>query len=589
MATALKASGAKYASSVKPENPTKTPRATTKTRRTGQESLLPGISFEFTLSQRVTGVSPCLLEKTGYSSDELVQESLSNFASSDFEQLSRLIERTVNSPTASQGESIDLRLSTKSGSFITVRGYLLPQGTKSKTEKTLRFEGVDISDYVKSSDLGAQMHAIVENAPINIMLANLDGTIVYINPASRKTLQSIEHLLPIKADAIVGNSFDIFHKNPSHQRRLLADPKNLPHHTEFPLGSEVLSLTAAAIYTPDGSYAGPMVAWEVITDRRNAQKREQEQQAAERAQQETLRQHVAKLLDVVNRAASGDLTVTAKLDAQGAIAELSQGLNQMIIDLREIISQVVEGAAQFSEGSRVVAESAQSLAEGAQTQSASVQQMSASIDELARSIDAVKENAVTANDVAKETSNLAFQGGAAVKKSIEAMEKIKASSTQISEIIQVISEIASQTNLLALNAAIEAARAGEHGLGFAVVADEVRKLAERSSEAAKEISGLIRESTERVEEGGRLSEQTGDSLQRIIQGVETTAKQIAEIANSTMEQAHNASEVSVAIQQISSITEQSAAGSEQMASSSEELGAQANALRELVSRFRTDC
>jgi methyl-accepting chemotaxis protein len=589
MATALKTSNSKHASTVKPALPSKAPRGTTRSRRTEQERHLSGVSFEFSLDYRIKGVSVCLLERLGYSSDEIVEGSLRDIAESGFEQLSRLVDKSVNAEGSNSLESIDLRLQTKSGSTLVVRGYLSRQDTKNKAEQLLRFEGVDISDYVKSSDLGAQMHAIVENAPINIMLANLDGTIVYINPASRKTLQSIEHLLPIKADAIVGKSFDIFHKNPSHQRRLLADPKNLPHHTEFPLGNEVLSLTAAAIYTPDGNYAGPMVAWEVITDRRNAQKREQEQQAAERAQQETLRQHVAQLLDVVNRAASGDLTVTANLDAEGSIAELSQGLNQMIIDLREIISQVVEGAAQFSEGSRVVAESAQSLAEGAQTQSASVQQMSASIDELARSIDAVKENAVTANDVAKETSNLAFQGGSAVKKSIEAMEKIKASSTQISEIIQVISEIASQTNLLALNAAIEAARAGEHGLGFAVVADEVRKLAERSSEAAKEISGLIRESTERVEEGGRLSEQTGDSLQRIIQGVETTAKQIAEIANSTMEQAHNASEVSVAIQQISSITEQSAAGSEQMASSSEELGAQANALRELVSRFRTEC
>ncbi|MHB1036821.1 MAG: methyl-accepting chemotaxis protein [Pirellulales bacterium] len=329
---------------------------------------------------------------------------------------------------------------------------------------------------------------------------------------------------------------------------------------------------------------------------RDAEQRRKEEQAVLEAQQaeverrkaDQLRGKVDRLLQVVGAAAQGDLTQKVEVQGNEAIDELAAGIGKMLADLCGIIGQVTESSVQFTEGSRVIADSAQTLAQGAQTQSSTVQQMSASIEELARSIDAVKTSAIDADKVAKETNRLAEDGGAAVQKSVEAMELIRTSSEQISEIIQVISEIASQTNLLALNAAIEAARAGEHGLGFAVVADEVRKLAERSNQAAGEISKLIKESTQRVYEGATLSEQTGEALKRIIQGVEATAGKISEIATATVQQAANAQEVSGAIQNVSHVTEQAAAGSEEMASSSEELGAQSAALRDLVSRFKTD-
>ena len=313
-------------------------------------------------------------------------------------------------------------------------------------------------------------------------------------------------------------------------------------------------------------------------ERRNAE--------VEREKAEVLRHKVDHLLEVVQAAAEGDLTQTVRVEGNEPVDELAAGIQRMVADLADLIGQVTDSAAQFSEVSRTISDGSQHLAQGSQNQSASVEEITAAIETLAQAINGVKDNAATANHVAIETNKLAEQGGSAVRQSISAMELIRASSEKISEIIQVISEIASQTNLLALNAAIEAARAGEHGMGFAVVADEVRKLAERSNHAAREISGLIKESTQRVAEGANLSEQTDASLRKIIEGVETTAAKIGEIATSTAEQAESAKEVSRAIQSIAEVTEQSAASSEEMAAGSEQLGAQANCLHELVGRFK---
>ena len=331
------------------------------------------------------------------------------------------------------------------------------------------------------------------------------------------------------------------------------------------------------------------------------QKRQQEQAEKDRRQAEehrrraeVLRRKIDGLLEVVNAAAEGDLTREVTIEGDHGseedegIDQLGAGIKRMLADLSDVIRQVTENAAQFNEGSRVIAESSQSLASGAQTQSSSVEEVSAAIEELGTSIESVKTNAHDADEVAKQTNALAEKGGDTVRKSIESMELIRGSSSQIAEIIKVISEIAGQTNMLALNAAIEAARAGEHGMGFAVVADEVRKLAERSDQAAAEITTLIEESSRRVEEGAQLSDETGSSLREIIEGVGSTVGKISEIATATVQQAANAEEVGKAIHGISAVTEQAAAGSEEMASSSEQLGAQATALANLVARFKTE-
>ena len=269
-----------------------------------------------------------------------------------------------------------------------------------------------------------------------------------------------------------------------------------------------------------------------------------------------------------------------------ALKEAEAETRAAMEDLKMVSVQVVEAAAQQTDGARTIAESSSLLSDGAQTQAASVEEMNASVTELTRSIELITQSAGSCKQQADETVAIAKCGGNSVDEAVNAMRLIEKSSEQIDEIIRVISEIASQTNLLALNAAIEAARAGEHGLGFAVVADEVRKLAERSSEAAKEITQLIKESSRRVSEGAHVSEKVGEALSSIIDAVDKTADGIAAIAEQTESQSASAEQVQRAIRVVSETTEANAASAEELAASAEQLGAQAHSLEDLVGKFK---
>lgn len=459
---------------------------------------------------------------------------------------------------------------------------------RGKTIGVVKF-AVDVTAAAEARLAGQKLQQLysqmVENTSVRLIVANREGTITYMNPASVEALRQLERFLPCRADEIVGQSFDIFHKRPEHQRSIVADPKNLPHRARFPLGDEWLDLTTSALRDHDGGFLGPLVTWEVITEQVRAKEKEQEQQRQLVVIKEDLEQKVKALVEVFTAASSGDLTAEIGFSGDDDMGLLAANARRMFTDLRELVRQISEAADQQNEGARTIAESASGMSEGAQSQAASVEEMTAAVEQLINSIDTISKSAFQSRLQAAETSSMAETGGVAVADAISAMNLIQKSSEQINDIIQVIGDIASQTNLLALNAAIEAARAGQHGLGFAVVADEVRKLAERSSEAAKQITVLIKESTKRVHEGASLSSKVGQSLESIVAAVAKTAMGISAIAASTEQQTANAQEVKLAIRSVSQTTESNAASAEEMAASAEQLGAQAQGLRDLVKRF----
>ena len=232
-----------------------------------------------------------------------------------------------------------------------------------------------------------------------------------------------------------------------------------------------------------------------------------------------------------------------------------------------------------------LADTARELSGAPQQQNAGGVEMTAANESPGPSIGAAKKSGIEAVPRAGEPAE---PGGTAGEKPIAALNLIEASSVQVSQITQAISEIAGQTDLLAQTAAIEAARTGEQGMGFAVAADEVRGLAEYSNRAAGKMSALIEESSKRVAEGLPLSAETGRAFCEILSGVEATAHRIAEIAEATLDRAATVRKVASSIHGIADAADQAAMGSRQAAAGSEQLRAQAAALRDLVNQFRTD-
>lgn len=297
---------------------------------------------------------------------------------------------------------------------------------------------------------------------------------------------------------------------------------------------------------------------------------------------------VGSLADGLKSLAARDLSCRLAVPFAPEYEALRENFNRTAQELAGVIRDVVNAADGVLVGAGEIHAASDDLAKRNELQAARVEQTTSAMGEIASGVQGTATSARDAEKTVSEAQREVATGGGVVRDAMATMTAIEQSSQEVSQIIALIEGIAFQTNLLALNAGVEAARAGESGKGFAVVANEVRALAQRSADAASEITTLITASAGHVERGVALVGRTGEAFEAILAHVARTSEHIARIAQASSVQADSLQQVSTAAREMDRMTQQNAAMVEEATAAASGLTRQAQGLAALVADFRLE-
>ncbi len=470
------------------------------------------------------------------------------------------------------------------------------------------------ADAAKMAEANARIRAALDNVTTNVMIADNDRQIIYMNRSVSEMLitaeADVKKALPhFDARKLIGASIDVFHRNPAHQRDLLANLRST-YNAQINVGGRTFSLIANPVFGPDGARLGSVVEWK---DRTEEVKVENEvgdiviaasngdftrritldgkqgffRQLGEGINQlvNTSEQGLKDVAYVLEALSRGDLTRSITADYQGTFGQLKDYSNNTVQSLTQMLLQIREATETINTAANEIAAGNADLSSRTEQQASNLEETASSMEELTSTVKQNSDNARQANQLAVTASGVAQKGGAVVQNVVETMAAINDSARKIADIISVIDGIAFQTNILALNAAVEAARAGEQGRGFAVVAAEVRNLAQRSASAAKEIKSLITDSVEKVDDGNKLVSEAGTTMQEIVRSIKHVTDLMSEIAAASEEQSSGIEQINTAVTQMDEMTQQNAALVEEASAAAESLREQADTLSQSVGVF----